>query len=84
MKKKVFLQEYIKYTCIRRVLQELLTNSDDPNVIEKWKLYKQLENESYLATKNDLINQGMLGWKEAVKKANRKYNRKYEVMYPAI
>lgn len=78
------LQEYVKYTCIRRVLQELLTNSDDPNVIEKWKLYKQLEGEAYLAAKNDLINQGMLGWKEAIKRKNRMYNRKFEVMYSAI
>lgn len=78
------LQEYVKYTCIRRFYQELISNSDDDGVENKWKLFRELEKESYFATKNDFINQGMLGWKEAIKRNNRKFNRKFEFMYPSI
>ena len=75
------LVEYIQYTCIRRTLQNLLLNSDDPNIGQKFQLYKQLENEAYAAAKNDTINEGMLGWREEAKKNNRARRRKFEVMY---
>ena len=75
------LPEYIQYTCIRRTLQNLLLNSDDPDVIQKYQLFKQLENEAYLAAKNDSINEGMLGWKELIKRNNRRFTQKFELMY---
>lgn len=75
------LQEYIKYTCIRRTLENLLLNSDDPNIGQKYQLFKQLENDSYAAAKNDSINEGMRGWKNAIRNKNRRENLKIERLY---
>ena len=75
------LPDYIKYTCIRRTLENLLLTSDDPNVGQKLQYFSQKENEYYHAAKNDSINEGMLGWKDRIKHRNRRYTRKFEVMY---
>jgi hypothetical protein len=75
------LQEYIKYTCIRRTLENLLLSSDDPNVGNKLQYFRQMEKEAYGAAKNDTIAEGMFGWKERIKHKNRRYFRKFDVMY---
>ncbi len=78
------LPDYIKYTCIRRTLENLLLTSDDPNVGQKLQYFSQKENEYYHAAKNDSINEGMLGWKDRIKHRNRRYTRKFEVMYSSL
>ena len=75
------LTEYIQTTCIRRVLEDLLLNSDDPDVYNKWQIYRQLEKETYLEAKNDTVNEGMLGWSKALKDKNKLRSLKYEVMF---
>jgi hypothetical protein len=78
------LVEYVKYVSIRKSLQELLTKGDEPNIVQLYQLYRGLEDEAYLAAKNDLTNAGLLNWRNAIKKNNRVYTRKFEVMIPNI
>ena len=78
------LQEYLQYTCIRRTLEDLLLSSDDPNVANKYQLYKQLESEAYEQARKDAFNEGLLNWKDAIKKANKRDRFKYEMMYSSI
>jgi len=79
------LQEYIKYTCIRRTLESLLLTGDDPNIAQKLQYFRQMENENYLAAKNDAFAEGSKGWQERIKGNNRYFNSiRYENMIPII
>ena len=78
------LSDYVKYTCIRRSLENFMLSSDDPNVAQKLQYFSQRENESYAAAKNDSIVEGMSGWKEIIKHKNRRYTRKFEHMYSRL
>ena len=75
------LTDYIKYTCVRRTLEAIYTSDDDPNTLQKLQYFTNMEKESYAASKNDSIVEGMLGWKERFKNKNRRYTRKFELMY---
>ena len=78
------IQEYIKYTCIRRTLENLMLSSDDPNVGQKLAYFEQKERETYHQAKNDATVEGMLGWKDRIKYKNRRYTRKFELMYSSL
>lgn len=78
------LVEYIQNTVIRRTLQALLLNSDDPDIYNKWQIYRQLEKETYLEAKNDTVNQGLAGWAKALKRNNKIRSLKYELMFNVV
>lgn len=79
------LTEYIKYTCIRRTLEAIFLSGDDMNIQQKLQYFRQLENETYLAAKNDSFAEGSKGWEKLIKASNRYHNSyKYESMLPNI
>lgn len=78
------LKEYLEYTCIRRTLENIWLNDDKPDVVTKYNTFRQLEDQAYLAAKNDIIDQGLFGWEEKVKRQLRRRTRKFELMYSPI
>lgn len=78
------LQEYLEYMCIRRALENVIWNSEDPNVTNKYNLADRKERETYQETRSELFAENLRGWKNKVKNQNRERFLKHEYLIPFI